>query len=93
MVKHVILWQLKDGADKAKIKEGLEGLDGKIPGMTYIHVEIDPLESSNCDAMLECEFVGFDSLKGYAVHPLHVEVAETFIRPFIDTRLAYDFEK
>ena len=41
MVKHVILWTLKDEFDaeekeriKAGIKEGLEGLKGKIPGMT-----------------------------------------------------------
>ena len=39
MVKHVILWQLKDelsaeekSAVKAGIKEGLENLSGKIPG-------------------------------------------------------------
>ena len=42
MVKHVILWTLKDqysGAQmeeiKAGIKEGLEGLSGKIPGLGY----------------------------------------------------------
>ena len=40
MVKHVILWQLKDelsdaekAAVKAGIKEGLEGLAGKVPGL------------------------------------------------------------
>ena len=40
MVKHVILWQLKDelsaeekSAVKAGIKEGLENLSGKIPGL------------------------------------------------------------
>ena len=39
MVKHIILWQLKDefsNEEKEKIKcgikEGLEGLQGKIPG-------------------------------------------------------------
>ena len=40
MVKHVILWQLKDelsaeekSAVKAGIKEGLESLSGKIPAL------------------------------------------------------------
>ena len=39
MVKHIILWQLKDELSeeekqtvKAGIKEGLEGLAGKVPG-------------------------------------------------------------
>ena len=50
MVKHVILWQLKDelsaeekSAVKAGIKEGLESLSGKIPGLVDIHVNIDAL--------------------------------------------------
>ena len=45
MVKHIILWQLKDelsdaekAAVKAGIKEGLEGLVGKVPGLLEVHV-------------------------------------------------------
>ena len=47
MVKHVILWQLKEelsdaekAAIKAGIKAGLEGLAGQIPGLVEIHVNI-----------------------------------------------------
>ena len=43
MVKHIILWKLKEEFSeeekkqiKAGIKEGLEGLAGQIPGMTEI---------------------------------------------------------
>ena len=60
MVKHVILWQLKDelsdtekAAVKAGIKEGLEGLAGQIPGLVDIRVNIDALPSSNADLMLD----------------------------------------
>ena len=56
MVKHIILWQLaeeyKTEEIKKGIKEGLESLQGKIPGMIDIHVQIDCLESSNADALL-----------------------------------------
>ena len=45
MVKHVILWTLKNEyskeekeAIKAEIKAGLEGLAGQIPGLLEIHV-------------------------------------------------------
>ena len=48
MVKHVILWKLKEEFSaeekqqiKAGIKEGLEGLAGQIPGMTEIKVNIE----------------------------------------------------
>lgn len=99
MVKHIILWQIKDElteiekADiKAGIKEGLEGLLGKIEGLTEIKVETEGLASSNADVMLYSVFESEDALKSYAVHPLHVEVADTKVRPYTKTRLCLDFE-
>ena len=99
MVKHIILWQLKDEltadektAVKAGIKEGLEGLTGKIDGLLEINVECEGLASSNADLMLYSVFENEDALKGYAVHPAHVEVADTKVRPYTKTRLCLDFE-
>ena len=96
MVKHVILWKLKDEvADKAAvkrgIKEGLEGLKGKIPGLVDIVVRIDGLASSNADAMLDTTFESEAALKGYAAHPEHVAVANANVRPFVETRLCLNF--
>ena len=97
MVKHIILWKLKDGvADKAAvkrgIKEGLEGLKGRIPGLVDIMVRIEGLVSSNADAMLDTTFESEAALKGYAVHPEHVAVANAKVRPFTETRLCLDYE-
>ena len=97
MVKHIILWQLKDDiADRtavtAGIKAGLEGLRGRIPGLIDIRVRIEWLASSNADVMLDSTFADAASLKGYAVHPEHVKVADTKVRPFTRTRLCLDFE-
>ncbi len=97
MVKHMIIWKLKlTGeeleAQKKLIKNGLEGLAGKIPGMTDIHVQIENLPTSNADMMLDSTFESPEALKGYSVHPEHVHVAETFIRPYIETRLCVDYE-
>ena len=97
MVKHVILWKLTDEvADKAAvrrgIKEGLEGLRGKIPGLIDITVRIEGLASSNADAMLDTTFEDEAALKGYAVHPAHVAVANAKVRPFTQTRLCLDYE-
>ncbi|MGX8690500.1 MAG: Dabb family protein, partial [Bacteroidaceae bacterium] len=57
MVKHIILWTLNPDlsddqkkAVKAGIKEGLEGLVGKVPGLIDVKVQIDGrLASSNAD--------------------------------------------
>ena len=99
MVKHVILWTLKDEFDGEKkddikkgIKEGLEGLKGVVPGLIDIKVNITPLASSNCDVMLDSSFEDEASLKGYAVHPAHVQVADTKVRPYTASRVCMDYE-
>ncbi len=100
MVKHIILWQLKDEltADekikvKADIKAGLEGLAGQIPGLIDIKVQTECLGSSNADVMLDSSFEDEASLKGYAVHPAHVAVADGVVRPNTKTRVCMDFEQ
>ena len=99
MVKHVILWTLKDqysGAQmeeiKAGIKEGLEGLKGQIPGLVDIKVYTNGLSSSNTDLMLDSTFENEEALKNYATHPAHVAVADNKVRPFTASRNCRDFE-
>lgn len=99
MVKHIILWQLKDelqGEEKASvkqgIKEGLEGLQGVIPGLLEIKVHTEGLPSSNADVMLDSSFTDEEALKGYAIHPSHVKVADEKVRPYTKTRACLDFE-
>lgn len=97
MVKHIILWTLKDEVKndesiKFGIKNGLEALMGKIPGLTDIKVQTEKLSSSNADVMLDSTFENEDALKNYATHPLHVEVADTKVRPYTATRSCLDFE-
>lgn len=98
MVKHIILWTLKEMSEaekarvKGEIKLGLEGLRGKIPGLLDIQVVTERLASSNADLMLDSSFESEDALKNYAVHPEHVAVADTKVRPFTALRSCLDFE-
>ena len=100
MVKHVILWQLKDELSaeekatvKAEMKEALEGLAGKIPGLLDVKVYTEGLESSkNAEVMLDTTFTDEAALKGYAVHPEHVAVADGKVRPYTKYRACLDFE-
>lgn len=98
MVKHIILWKLKEMPEEEKaervkkIKEGLEGLSGKIPGMVDIKVNIDKLNTSTADAMLDSTFESAEALSLYSSHPDHVKVADTFIRPYIEIRSCMDYE-
>ena len=75
------------------IKRGLEGLKGQVPGLLDIHVQIDGrLDSSNADIMLDSTLESEAALKGYAVHPAHVAVANGVVRPNTELRTCLDFE-
>lgn len=99
MVHHVILWKLKEelaGDEKVKvaqgIKENLEGLVGKVPGLISVSVIIKPLGSSNADVMLDSVLESEEALKGYQVHKEHVAVADTYVRPYTEVRMCMDYE-
>ncbi len=100
MVKHIILWKLRDelGAEEKRtvseaIKKGLEGLQGQVPGLVSIHVQIDGrLDSSNADIMLDSTLESPAALAGYAVHPAHVAVANGVVRPNTQVRMCLDYE-
>lgn len=101
MVKHIILWTLNPELSekeketvKAEIKEGLEGLVGKVPGLVSVKVYIGRrLSSSNADLMLDSTLESEEALKGYAMHPAHVAVANGKVRPYTVQRSCLDFEE
>lgn len=99
MVKHIILWQLKDELSgeeelkvKKEIKEGLESLVGKIPGLIDVKVQTEGLSTSNADVMLDSTFENEDALKKYVIHPDHVYVADKNVRPYTKSRVCMDYE-
>ncbi len=99
MVKHVIIWNLKEGYSaeeketiKKGIKESIESLNGKIPGLINVSVNVNPLPSSSGEVILDSSFESEEALKAYAIHPEHVEVANTKVRPFVASRACMDYE-
>ncbi|MBD9229094.1 MAG: Dabb family protein [Prevotella sp.] len=100
MVKHIILWTLNpELSDEQKeevkkgIKAGLESLKGVVSGLIDVKVNVDGrLASSNCDVMLDSTLESEEALKAYAVHPAHVKIADTKVRPYTVQRTCLDFE-
>ena len=100
MVKHIILWTLNPELSeeekqsvKLGIKQGLEGLVGKVPGLIDVKVHINGrLASSTADLMLDCTLEDEKALKSYAKHPEHLAVANTKVRPYTAQRACLDFE-
>ncbi len=62
-----------------------------MPGLLSVQVNINGLETSNADIMLDCTLQDEESLRGYAVHPAHVAVADAKVRPFTKTRICMDY--
>lgn len=95
MIKHIILWNLKDEFDnqetKEKIKEGLESLINKIPGIIEIKVNINPIAGSTASLMLDSTFENLDALNVYQKHDEHIKVA-TYVRSVVSNRVCMDYE-
>ena len=92
MVKHIVLYTLKDGVEKkeavALIESVLVPLVGKIPGLKHMEVK---LAFNGMDYALYSEFDSRADLEAYAVHPLHLE-AKSHFHHLLATRVAADYE-
>ena len=98
MVKHIVMWSFREeiSAEErvtaaAKIKEGLEGLVGVVPGLMKAQVVTGPIKSSSHDLALVSELDTPESLVAYKDNPDHVKVA-TFVRSVTCNRACLDYE-
>lgn len=93
MVKHIVLYTLKQGVDKTEavaiIKAQLEPLVGVIPGLK--HMEIRMAYQGGMDYALYSEFESREDLTNYTSHPAHLAAKEHFWH-FLDTRVCADYE-
>jgi hypothetical protein len=94
----MIIWKFKDSVtDQTKcaqeIKEALEGLVGKIEGLLEMRILTNGMDSSSGDLMMDSTFLSRAALEEYQKHPLHQAVANQFVRPVMEQRLSFDYER
>jgi hypothetical protein len=98
MIKHIVMWKLKDfaeGKSKAEnakeVKRLLEGLHGRILGLKAIEVgiNIEPSEQAY-DVVLYSEFDNMEALNTYQKHPEHLKVGE-FVGKVREARTVVDY--
>ena len=98
MVKHIVLFKLKDRAegasraDNARVaKARLEALRGRIPGLLDLAVGLNPdPNDSSYDLALDSTFESSAALAAYQVHPEHQAVAD-FIGRVCESRTVADY--
>ena len=92
MVKHIVMYTLKEDVEKAAavefIRSVLEPLVGKIPGLLHLEVR---QSYQGMDYALYSELESREALAAYAVHPLHLAAKDQFSH-MINPRVSADYE-
>lgn len=99
MLKHIVMWKLKDqaeGADKAanaaKMKELLDACANIVPGILKFEVALaQPGLEATYDVVLYSEFASKAALDAYQDHPQHVAL-KPFIGAVREARQCMDYE-
>jgi len=91
MIKHIVLWRLKNKADVARVKQELESMRGKIPGLLSLEVGVNFAENSPVDVGLYSEFPDRAALNAYADHPVHAPVKQV-VGSLVAERWVLDYE-
>ena len=92
MVKHIVLFNVKEGEDKDAVAaiaaQHLEPLVGQIPGLLKMEVRRC---FAGMDYALYSEFEKPEDVKAYRAHPLHQE-AKSHFHHMLATRVSADYE-
>lgn len=98
MIRHIVMWKLKDSAEGASREENvarfktlLEGCRDLVPGTLHLEVGVagEGLDS-NCDLVLVADFADKAALDAYQVHPGHL-VVKQFAKRVVETRQCVDY--
>ena len=92
MIKHSVLFNVKEGEDKDAVAvvaaRHLEPLVGQIPGLISLEVKRC---FAGCDFALYSLLESREALAVYAPHPLHEEAKSHFFH-LLSSRMAADYE-
>ena len=93
MVKHIVCFKLKVGEDKNKVKEVLLSMQGNVPLLRGIKVNIDELQSPRSyDVILETLFDDFHALDNYQKDAYHCGVVKTHMHAVCESSIAMDYQ-
>jgi heme-degrading monooxygenase HmoA len=97
VIRHLVGWTLTDETEAEKdsaaeqIRSALESLVGVIDGLLDLRVSRNAVDvAGNSDLALDSHFESEEALRGYLVHPAHLE-AVAIVRAHTTGRWAIDF--
>ena len=97
MIRHVVMWKLKDEAEGKTKEENAELIRSMLYALRPVIPEILRMEigrditgsEMSMDLMLLTEFDSVETMKYYAEHPEHRKVS-TYVRKVIESRVVLD---
>ena len=94
MVTHIVMWKFKAGEEARmhQFLDGLQALNGVIPQIRSMEVQVSCNESNAYNAVLISKFDSLDDLELYKNDPRHVAVAQ-LCKEIREDRAAIDFEQ
>lgn len=100
MIKHIVMFKLKEEANGKTAQENLEGalellknFEQEIPSLVHFEARTNSAEApeSNYELALVCDFNNIEGLNEYQVHPVHKNFG-AYITPVREIRACIDYE-
>lgn len=98
MLKHIVMWRYKDGAEGKSplehaqwMKQNLEALVGVVPGILDLEYGIDQMSTpASYHGVLTVVVADTEALKRYANHPEHLKIVDYASR-VTESRVVVDY--
>ena len=99
MIRHVVMWKFKNGAEGKTKLENMEWVRDHLYALVPIIPQIKKMEigfditgsDMSMDLMLLTEFESVEEMKIYANHEEHLKVSK-YVRSVIESRVVLDCE-
>jgi len=97
MVKHIVLWELKQEAKGEKLEDTINILNAKFKGLIGVIKGLGAIEvgsnynGGKFDIALYCEFSSKEAEKAYQAHSEHLKIKE-IVQSLVCDRASIDYE-
>lgn len=95
MVRHIVLWKLKDtetanaAGHAASLRSRFKALVGVVEGLKAVDVEVN-YQAGDYDLCLVADFTDKEAEAAYQKHPEHLKIKE-IVHSIVTARTAFDY--
>ena len=92
MIRHIVMYWLKDSSKIEETIEVLHSMRGRIPGLLKVEAGRDVTRSGrSCDLCLHTVLESREALAAYIAHPVHIPVKE-HMHSVMERSVSADYE-